>query len=557
MGAVHLGPLLREIQHLNPRSEGAPLSADLLVTGVACDHRRVAAGTVFVCLRGRVCDGHDFAAAAAAAGACLVVGERDRLAEPIDPVPYVRVDDARLGLALLACALHDQPSRDLVLTGVTGTNGKTSVTHLLHAVHTEAGLSSAILGTLGSGTPAEGLADADPAAGSGAGAGADFGVGAGSNSGAHFGPKTLGDRSPGNAPVAASWRSTLHTTPESPDLQAELARWREGGIRAGAVEVSSHGLALRRTYGTRFRCVVFTNLTEDHLDFHGTMEAYRDSKALLFRHAERGPEEPPTRAVVSADDPAAAEILRGSDDRVLRFGHGPGADVRLLDAQAGPQGIRMRVAHPGGECGIDSPLLGSFQIDNLLAAFAAAISLDIEPAVAARGLGRARGVPGRMERVTRGQPFPVLVDYAHTPDALGRALEGLRPFTPGRIIVVFGCGGDRDRTKRPLMGAAAARAADLVFLTDDNPRGEDPAAIRAAARAGVESVGSVFRETGDRAEAIRAALEEARAGDTVLIAGKGHETFQLRGNESLPFDDREVAGRLLAERFSGAPGEAS
>jgi UDP-N-acetylmuramoyl-L-alanyl-D-glutamate--2,6-diaminopimelate ligase len=538
VSAALLGPLLREIRRLNPRSEGVPLPVDLPVSGVACDHRRVVPGTVFVCLCGLVRDGHEFASAAAAAGACAVMGERERLAEPIAPVPYIRVDDARQALALLSCAIHRHPSRDLALTGVTGTNGKTSVTHLLHAVHREAGLPSAVLGTLGSGTPADGLA----------GGGADAETGAGSGSGA-----SEDGWSPGVL-ATVPWRTGVHTTPEAPDLQAELSRWRAGGIRAGAMEVSSHGLALCRSYGTRFACVTFTNLTEDHLDFHGTMEAYREAKSRLFHPAGRGPEEPPTVAVVNADDPAAAEILRGSDDRVLRFGRGSEADVRLLAVEAGPTGIRMRAAHPGGECGIDSPLLGSFQIDNLLAGFAAALALGIDPTVAARGLGRARGVPGRMERVDRGQPFPVLVDYAHTPDALRRALEGLRPFTRRRIVLVFGCGGDRDRAKRPLMGEAAVRGADVIFLTDDNPRHEDPAAIRAAARGGIEAAGGACREIGDRGEAIRAALEEARPGDTVLIAGKGHETVQLRGDESLPFDDREVAGRLLGGWSRGGAG---
>jgi UDP-N-acetylmuramoyl-L-alanyl-D-glutamate--2,6-diaminopimelate ligase len=314
------------------------------------------------------------------------------------------------------------------------------------------------------------------------------------------------------------------------------------------MEVSSHGLALRRSYGTRFACVVFTNLTEDHLDFHGTMEAYRDAKSLLFHRAERGTEEPPTVAVVNGDDPAAAAILRGSDDRVLRFGRGPSVEVRLVCEQPSPTGMRLQVVHRGEEYRIDSPLLGTFQADNLLAAFAASLALGIDPVVATRGLGRVRGVSGRMERVDHGQRFGVLVDYAHTPDALQRALAGLRPFTPGRIIVVFGCGGDRDRAKRPLMGEVASRGADLIFLTDDNPRQEDPAVIRAAVRAGIEAAGGACVEIGDRAGAIRAALSEARAGDTVLIAGKGHETVQLRGDQSLPFDDREVAVRLLEGR---------
>jgi UDP-N-acetylmuramoyl-L-alanyl-D-glutamate--2,6-diaminopimelate ligase len=547
--------LLREICRLNPRDEPAPVSADLVVTGVAYDHRRVAPGAIFVCLRGQTRDGHEFATAAAEAGACLVVGERERLAVPIDPVPYVRVDDTRRALALLGGAFHRHPSRDLALTGVTGTNGKTSFTHMLHAIHREAGIPSAVLGTLGSGTPpmvgpaGNGIAGAGTDAGTGAGTIADTGAGTGAGTGAST------NRSSRGALASVVWRVGVRTTPEAPDLQAELSRWREGGIRAGVMEVSSHGLALRRSYGTRFACVVFTNLTEDHLDFHGTMESYREAKSLLFHRAERGPEESPTMAVVNGDDPAAAEILRGSDDRVLRFGRGPTAEVRLVAVEADPAGMRMQVAHPGGECRIDSPLLGSFQADNLLAAFAAALALGIDPGVAARGLSRVHGVSGRMERIDQGQRFGVLVDYAHTPDALRRALEGLRPFTPGRVIVVFGCGGDRDRAKRPLMGGAAARGADLVFLTDDNPRQEDPAAIRAAARAGIEAAGGVCREISDRASAIRAALEEARAGDTVLIAGKGHETVQLRDGESLPFDDREVAARLLGGRSLDAAGE--
>lgn len=553
MNAVPLGPLLREIRLLISRDEPAMPLADRAVTGVAYDHRQVGPGAVFVCLRGQAHDGHDFAVQAAAAGASLVVGERARLEVSIDPVPYVRVENARAALALLSCGLYGHPSRELELTGVTGTNGKTSFTYLLHAVHQEAGLPSAVLGTLGSGTPPCEGSGGDGVAGAGAMAdrypGAHASVSADTSANEDSGSSSRG------SVASVGWRGGIHTTPESSDLQAELRRWRDGGIRAGVMEVSSHGLALRRSYGTRFACVVFTNLTEDHLDFHGTMEAYGEAKALLFRRAERGVEEPPTVAVVNGDDPAAAAILRGSDDRVVRFGRSCAADVRLVGVQAGPAGIRMRVAHPGGDHEIDSPLLGSFQVDNLLAAFAAAFALGIDPGVAARGLGRVRGIPGRMERVDRGQPFGVLVDYAHTPDALQRALEGLRPFTPGRVIVVFGCGGDRDRAKRPLMGMAAARGADLVFLTDDNPRQEDPAAIRAAAREGIEAAGVVCREIGDRAAAIQAALEEARADDIVLIAGKGHEAVQLCGNESLAFDDREVAARLLGNRSRCARGE--
>jgi UDP-N-acetylmuramoyl-L-alanyl-D-glutamate--2,6-diaminopimelate ligase len=485
---------------------------------VACDSRRLGGGDVFVCLRGLREDGHRFAADAARAGAALVVGEEP--APPgVDPVPYLQVSDSRRALALLCCALHDHPSRSLNLTAYTGTNGKTSGTWMLHSIHREAGWPSAVLGTLGCGTPED------------------------------AGEPEGGGRSRGDATALprVSLRAGPHTTPEAPDLQAELARWRAAGIRAGALEASSHGLALRRSYGTRFSCVVFTNLTAEHLDFHGSLEAYREAKARLFRREERGPDEPAAAAVVNADDPAAEALLRGSTDHVTRYGRAEGADVRLRSARSEPEGVVLSIRHPGGDTEIRSTLLGDFQVDNLLASFAAGCALGLDPATVARGLERLRGVPGRMERVDRGQPFPVLVDYAHTPDALRRACASLRSCTRGRLLLVFGCGGERDRGKRPAMGAIAARGADRVVLTDDNPRGEPPEAIRADVRAGIEEAGGSWIEIGDREAAIRAALSEARPGDTVLIAGKGHETGQIRGGRVLPFDDREVAGRLLAE----------
>ncbi len=570
MSSVPLGRMLRAVSPVSPRAD-RPISDETApISGVEHDSRQVKAGGIFVCLKGGSRDGHDFAAEAAARGAVLVVGERERLPEDFYPstrpaalhpqdagtswaagagsaprgsdassgratVPYVRVTDSRKALALLACEFCGHPSRDLRLIAGTGTNGKSSFTWMCDAILRAAGLSSAVLGTLGSGP-------------------------------------------------TARLKAAVHTTPEANDLQRELAAWRDQGIQAGAIEVSSHGLALRRSYNTRFACVAFTNLTPDHLDFHGSMEAYRDAKALLFEKEERGPEEPAIFAVVNADDPATLEILARSSDRVLSFGRGADADVHPTQLEIGPEGIRMQVAfRPGGwdagheidagseigagragpgestgeaprfpfESGttaIVSPLLGSFQVDNLLAAFATGIVLGIRPETAARGLASLAGIPGRMERVDRGGGIPVLVDYAHTPDALRRALEGLRPFTSGRIILVFGCGGDRDRAKRAPMGEAAAAGADWIVLTDDNPRTEDPAAIRAQARQGLEVRGARFMEEGDRERAIRAAISEARSGDLVLIAGKGHETVQIRGHEALPFDDRETARRILEER---------
>lgn len=515
MSAAPLGLLLRETSLPRLRGSAGLPSEELSITSVEHDHRRVRPGSLFVCLRGQQVDGHDFAPQALESGAALVVGE-----EPLDIQPYLRVENSRTALALLSCAFYAHPSRSLRLIGVTGTNGKTSVTWMLEHVLSEAGYAAAVLGTLGSGTT---------------------------------------DAREGGAP----FRALGFTTPESNALQEELHRWVGHGVQAGAMEVSSHALSLRRTFGTRFAALVFTNLSRDHLDFHGTMEGYRKAKNLLFRREERGLDEPPCPAVVNADDPEVEGILEGSTDSVIRFGRREGSDVRLSGLSMSPEGIRMRidwvargngpVSRLPGQVELVSPLLGEFQVENLLAAFATGLALGLPAASVAGGLQKLRRIPGRMDRVDSGQGFGVLVDYAHTPDALRRALASLRPFTPGRTIVVFGCGGDRDRTKRRPMGRAAAEGADLLVLTDDNPRGEDPAAIREEVRRGVEEVRepsgrpSGLVEEGDRERAIRLALSLAQEGDIVLIAGKGHEALQIRGQERLPFDDREVAERILRE----------
>jgi UDP-N-acetylmuramoyl-L-alanyl-D-glutamate--2,6-diaminopimelate ligase len=454
-------------------------------------------------------DGHAHAGEARARGAVLVVGEEEELP---GVEPYLSVSDARRALALLSCAHHSHPSREMRIAGTTGTNGKTSVTWMNASVFREAGLRSGLLGTLGSG--------ADPE-------------------------------------DAGSFKSAVHTTPEAPELQAALAAWRAQGVEAAAMEVSSHGLALRRSYGTRFHTVVFTNLSVDHLDFHRTMDRYAAAKSLLFRREERGIDEPPAIAVVNDDDPATDRILAGSSDTVLRFGHTPRAQVQAREIRMNPDGILLTVgwralhlvpgaeALPAGTAEVNSTLLGSFQADNLLASFAVGLSYGIPPAVVASGLGRLRAVPGRMERVDCGQPFRVLVDYAHTPDALERALASLRPFTPGRLLLVFGCGGNRDQTKRAPMGEVAARGADWIVLTDDNPRNEDPSAIRAQVRMGIEAAGGTCLEEGDRRSAVRRALRQAGVGDTVLVAGKGHETTMERAGTRIPYDDRAVIRECL------------
>jgi UDP-N-acetylmuramoyl-L-alanyl-D-glutamate--2,6-diaminopimelate ligase len=520
VSAVPLGLLLQGISSVRPRISGDVPSEESHITGIEHDSRQVRPGSLFVCLPGAKSDGHDFAASALKSGAAVIVGERD-----LGLARYVQVDDSRRALALASCAFHAHPSRRLRLIGVTGTNGKTSICWMLDRMLNEAGQSAAVLGTLGAGTPWSGQSREEqrPAAG-------------------------------------APFRDLGHTTPEANVLQAELARWVEHGVTAGAMEVSSHALVMRRAYGTRFAALVFSNLSTDHLDFHHSMEEYAKAKNLLFRRRERGPDEPPCVAVVNADDPSVEGILEGTDDSILRFGRGPACDVRLRQVFMSRQGIRMQVDFagavsngtlftPSASAGAEivSPLLGDFQVENLLAAFATGLALGLAPAVVAAGLGRLRGVPGRMERIDRGQPFSVLVDYAHTPDALRRALRSLRSFTTGQLLLVFGCGGDRDSTKRSLMGRVAAEEADRIVLTDDNPRSEDPAVIRAAIRSGIEEAGGRCVEEGDREAAIRRAILDAAEGDTVLIAGKGHETTQLRGVRSLPFDDRAVAARVLGE----------
>jgi UDP-N-acetylmuramoyl-L-alanyl-D-glutamate--2,6-diaminopimelate ligase len=478
-------------------------AGDTTITGVHHDSRRVTPGGVFVCLPGLTRDGHEFASRARESGAALVIGER----ESIPNVPYLQVDDGRKALALLAASWYGHPSHRVQAIGITGTNGKSSVTWMIESICRAAGKSGAVMGTLGVGRP-------------------------------------------------GALKPQPFTTPEATEFQAELAALVQAGVEVAAIEVSSHGLELRRTYGTRFPIVVFTNLSQDHLDFHRTMEQYAAAKNRLFRAEERG-DPLIADAIVNGDDPSVDAIVRGSGDRIVRYGRSESAQIRATEVRYGSGGLTVEVQFPGGAIAIESKLRGAFQVDNLLAAFGAGLMLGIAPDVIARGLHDLAGVPGRMEPVDAGQEFSVLVDYAHTPDALARALESLRPFTRGRLLLVFGCGGDRDRAKRAEMGKVAA-AADLLVLTDDNPRTEDPDRIREEVRRGVPGT-AALHEVPDRERAISLAIGLARAEDTVLIAGKGHETVQIRGDRVVAFDDREVARRALEQRrlLEGSSGKGN
>jgi len=465
---------------------------------VRYDSRDVKPRDLFVAVSGLKQDGHAYVASAAQRGAQAAVVERF---VPEAEIPQIRVPDARRALAILAAEETGHPSREMVLAGVTGTNGKTTTAHLIRAVLQEAGLKAGFIGTVG--YEFEGRHEQAP-----------------------------------------------HTTPEAPDLMRMLRDWRSRGATAVAMEVSSHALAMERTYGLSFDVGVFTNLTQDHLDFHGTMESYRDAKARLFQGKDRGDRTKRFVGAVNVDDPAGRWIVSHTDDPILGFGLTPEATIRAEDVDLRPDGTSFRIREGEDSTPVSLKLRGAFNAMNGLAAYAAGRALRLPRPTIVAGIERVGAVPGRLEPVDEGQPFQVLVDYAHTPDALERALEAVRAFGPKRLLCVFGCGGDRDRGKRPLMGAVAARLADEVILTSDNPRSEDPLAILREIEVGVK--GAAHASTvPDRVEAIDVAIGRSRTGDALLIAGKGHETYQIVGDRTLPFDDREVARAALRRKGYG------
>ncbi len=483
------------------------------VRGLAYDSRRVRPGDLFVCVPGLRLDGHVFAGEAVQRGAAALLVERAE-AVPRD-VPAAAVPRVREAMGPLAARFYGHPSRELGLAGVTGTNGKTTTSFLLRSVLESLG-PVGLVGTV---------------------------------------RNVVGGRE----------EEVVHTTPEAVDLQCLLRRMAAAGDRWAVLEVSSHALALGRVEGCEFDVAVFTNLTRDHLDFHGTMEAYREAKGRLFASLgrERGRRKgPPLGAVLNNDDSAWEFMAEAVWAPVVTYGLEAG-QVRATDLDLSPAGSAFRVrweAWPEGSAGLAPGevavrlrLPGRHNVYNALAAFAAGLVAGVSPDAAAAALGRVAGVPGRLERVPGRQPFAVLVDYAHTPDGLENVLRAVRGFTQGRVLVVFGCGGDRDRTKRPLMGEVAARLADVVFVTSDNPRSEEPAAIAEEVLAGVPAGAPAGRPrlVLDREEAIRAALAEAGPGDTVLIAGKGHEAVQIFRDRTVPFRDAAVAARALREMGYG------
>lgn len=484
---------LAELLSIYPCVEGPVTAAE--VSGLCYDTRTLTPGKVFVAIKGERVDAHERLEEAIAKGAAaLVVASawKDRHPEFLG-VPTFVAEDTRDALARLAARFYGEPSEHLSVIGVTGTNGKTTTTHLIEAILQEAGRTIGIIGTLGS----------------------------------RFGEDRI---------------ATAHTTPQALELQELFARMRRTGADGVVMEVSSHALDQGRVAYTAFDVGVFTNLTVDHLDYHGTMEAYGEAKAKLFAML------PATgRAVINRDDPHYESFVAASSAPVMTYSaQGHAADLRAEAIQLLPGGSTWELVTPTERQAMHVRMPGMFNIQNALAASGAALALGVDLATISRGLGAVGGVAGRFEVVTEPtHPFTVLVDYAHTPDGLENVLRTARAFTRGKLGVVFGCGGDRDVTKRPEMGRLATELADRVYLTSDNPRSEDPAAIMRAVASGMTRP---HVECGDRAEAIRHAVSEARPGDVIVIAGKGHEAYQIIGDQTMPFDDRDVAKRSLQLR---------
>ena len=483
-----------------------PTQLDLLrtVNGVTYDSLNVEAGWLFVAVPGRHTDGQRFIVEAAQRGAIAALGE------PITetfPIPYIEVEDIRIALANLACTFYSNPAQKLCTIGVTGTDGKTTTSNLITTILEEAGKPTGLMTT------------------------------------ANF--KMLGQE----------WENTTRqSTLETVEIQQLLRRMLDAGVIYAVVEATSHGLALERVHGCAFDVGVVTNITHEHLDFHKTLDAYRRAKAKLFEMLE------PTRdkgigshpvAILNRDDSSYEYLKPYCRVPILDYGIDSPASVRAVDVNLQAHSTRFRAVLPDAEQVIETQLVGRFNVSNCLAAIATTYSQGIALKDIARGLATVTGVTGRMESIDQGQPFAVIVDYAHTPDSLQKVLATLRPLTSGKLMVVFGSAGERDRQKRPVMGQIAAQMTDFFVITDEDPREEDRETILREIAVGAEAVGKRqgrdFLCIADRTEAIRAAIAYADKGDTLVLAGKGHEQSIIVGREKLPWDDRKVTRKLLKE----------
>lgn len=465
------------------------------VVDVTHDSRRVQPGWLYVALRGSRADGHDYVADAFTAGAAAVCVER----ESPGPTAQLIVGDTRAALGPISASVHHDPSHTVDVVGVTGTNGKTTVTHYVESIAAGAGLRTGLIGTIHT----------------------------------RIGDETL--------PAGL-------TTPEASEFQRLLARMRDEDVSLAAVEVSSHALELGRVRGTRFAVAAFTNISQDHLDFHGDMSSYRSAKERLFTDYTLG------TAVVNVDDPVGADIAAGFTGSLLTVGED--ADVSVTGLHREGTGTRFSFTSPWGTVEVTAPVLGEFNVSNLAVAAACSLAAGVGFDAVVENLARVRGVPGRFEVVSGDDPVTVIVDFAHTPEAVAQAVDTGKSLTTGRVIALLGAGGDRDRRKRPAMGEAVS-SADLSFITSDNPRSEDPETILAAVVSGIAADAAHVVEV-DRRTAIDMAIDAAEDGDVVLILGRGHETHQQVGGRRIGFDDRRVAAESLARRRkSAASGDAS
>jgi len=478
---------------------------DIEVAGLHYDSRQVNRGEAFFALRGVVSDGHGYIRSAIANGATVVFCEE--LPETGDAATMVLVDNARKAMALVSAEFYGDPTRDIATVGVTGTNGKTTITYLLESILQESGLSPAVIGTI-------------------------------------------------NYRYGSDLRQAPHTTPEALDLMKQVRDFRRSGARSLVMEVSSHALDQSRADGVHFKVGVFTNLTPEHLDYHRDMEAYFASKYHLFKELlprDNG------RAVINIDDDYGKRLAAMLPE-ALTCGRDDRADIRPESVTVSLQGIIASVQTPVGSVAIDSPLLGEYNVENLLCAVGAAVALGLSPHDIAGGLAKAAGVPGRLEQVANDRDAVILVDYAHTGDALRRVIEAMQALSPRRILTVFGCGGDRDRSKRPIMAEVAARGSDIAIATSDNPRTEDPQQILNDVRVGLGRVhasewsrddaraglGRGYIVIEDRREAIQFAVGLLVPGDLLLVAGKGHEDYQILATGRIHFDDREELRKALS-----------
>jgi UDP-N-acetylmuramoyl-L-alanyl-D-glutamate--2,6-diaminopimelate ligase len=485
-------------QVLSGVSLKSPLPPDLAsreVSGLAYDSRHAGPGYLFFAFPGAHTDGRSFAQSAVERGAIAVASELPRPDGFSSSTPWIQVEHGRRALAAAARNFYHAPDDKISVTAITGTNGKTTTTYLIDSILRAAGNTTAMIGTI------------------------EY----------HLAGKVL---------------PAVNTTPESLDIFRIFDELLAAGGSHASMEISSHALALGRVYALRVHTAVFTNLTRDHLDFHETMENYFRAKCLLF---ESNGGRPPLFAVINRDDEYGKRIKPATETESWWYGLGPDANLRARHIDSSFKGLKFDIQAGKQRIDIHSPLIGKINVYNILAAVGAGLSYGLAHDVISRGIAACTGVPGRFERVDAGQPFAVVVDYSHTDDALRNALTVARQLGPKRILTVFGCGGDRDRSKRPLMGKAAGELSDIVYLTSDNPRSEDPLQIMNDASVGLQRTESKHIFEPDRAIAIHRAIEEARAGDFVLIAGKGHETYQIFKDHTIHFDDREVARSVLKE----------